>query len=152
MAVSDQLTKLADELTKLATRAQEAESRAAGAQSKAKADLEQDIDETRASARTQADKLRATAEERRGSISAWWADVQKSWDAHVAEIREHIEAKKEVHDVHVAQRRAENAEADAAFAIEFAYSAVVEAEYAVLDAALARTEAEELAERAGVTA
>jgi hypothetical protein len=152
MAVSDQLTKLANELTKLSARAQEAENRAAGARDKARTDLEHDIGEARASAQAQADKLRATAEERRGSISAWWTDVQKSWDAHVAELRDRVETKKEEHDVHVAQRRAEHAEADAEFAIDFAYGAVVEAEYAVLDAALARMKAEELTERAGATA
>ena len=152
MAVSEQLTKLADELTKLAARAQEAENRATAARSKARADLEQDRDSARASAQVQSEKLHAKAEESRGSISAWWADVQKSWDAHVAEIRDRVESKKAGHDVHVAQRRAENAEADAAFAIDFAYGAVVEAEYAVLDAVLARMEAEELTQGAGATA
>jgi hypothetical protein len=43
------------------------------------------------------------------------------------------------------QRRAENAEDDAAFAIDFAYAALEEAEYAALDASLARMEANELA-------
>ena len=77
--------------------------------------------------------------------------MQKSWDAHVAELRDRVEGKKAERDVHVAQRRAENAEADAEFAVDFAYGAVVEAEYAVLDAVLARTEADELT-RAGATA
>ena len=152
MAVSEQLTKLTEELTRLTARAQEAESRAAATHSKAKADLEDDIDSTRASAEAQADKLRAKAEESRGSISAWWMDVQKSWDAHVAELRDRVESKKAERDVHLAQRRAENAEADAAFAADFAYGAVVEAEYAVLDAVLARTEADELTQGAGATA
>ena len=145
MTASDQLTNLADELTKLAARAHEAETRATSAHGKAKADLEQEVDSARASAEAGADRLRATAEERKGSISAWWTDVQKSWDKHVADVRGHMEAKKEQHDVRVAQRRAENADADADFAIDFAYSAVVEAEYAVLDAALAHMEADELA-------
>ena len=122
-----------------------------GSRGKAKADLEDDIDSTRASAEAQADKLRAKAEESRGSISAWWTDVQKSWDAHVAELRDRVESKKAERDVHLAQRRAENTEADAEFAVDFAYGAVVEAEYAVLDAVLARTEADELT-RAGATA
>jgi hypothetical protein len=152
MAVSEQLTKLADELTRVAARAREAESRATAASGKAKADLEDDIDSTRASAQAQADKLRARAEESRGSISAWWTDVQKSWDAHVAGLRDRVESKKSEHDVHVAQRRAENTEADAGFAIDFAYGAVVEAEYAVLDAVLARTEADELTQRTGAPA
>ena len=152
MAVSDQLTKLSDELTKLAARAQEAEARATSARGEARDDLEQEVKSARASASARADELRATAEERKGSISAWWTDVQKSWDRHVADARGHLEAKKEQHDVRAARGRAENAEADAEFAIDFAYSAVVEAEYAVLDAALARKEADELAATAGATA
>ena len=151
MAVSEQITKLADELTRLAARAQEAENRATASRGKGKADLERDMDSTRASAQTQNDKLRTKAEESRGSISAWWTDVQKSWDAHVAELHDRVETKKSEHDVHVAHRRAENAEADASFAIDFAYSAVVEAEYAVLDAAHAWAEVDDL-ERAGATA
>ena len=39
---------------------------------------------------------------------------------------------------------ADNAEDDAAFAVEFAYGAIEEAEYAVLNAALARMEADEM--------
>ena len=152
MAVSEQLTKLADELTKLAARAQEAENRATAARGKAKTDLEQDIESARASAQAQSEKLRTKAEEGRGNISAWWTDVQKSWDAHVAELRDRVQTKKAEHDVHVAQKKAENAEADADFAIDFAYGAVVEAEYAVLDAVLARMEADELTQGAGATA
>ena len=52
------------------------------------------------------------------------------------------------HDLHKAQHHADRAEEEARFAIDFAYSAVVEAEYAVLDAALARVEADDLPEAA----
>ena len=41
-------------------------------------------------------------------------------------------------------KRAEHRADDAMFAVEFAYSAIEEAEYAVLDAELARKEADEL--------
>jgi hypothetical protein len=41
--------------------------------------------------------------------------------------------------------RADIAEDDAVFAIDYAYAAIEEAEYAVLDASLARVEADELA-------
>ena len=152
MATSDQLTKLADELTKLATRAEEAETRGAAARAKSRADLEQQVGSARATAQARADRLRERAEKRKGSISAWWTTVQESWDEHMAEVRAHLESKKEEHDVRVAQIQAENAEADAEFAVDFAYSAVVEAEYAVLDAALARKEADERAATAGATA
>jgi hypothetical protein len=44
-----------------------------------------------------------------------------------------------------AQHNADNAEGDALFAIDYAYAAIEEAEYAVLDASLARMKADELA-------
>jgi hypothetical protein len=138
MAVSDQLTKLA-------ARAKEAEDRAAAAQGKGRADLERDVENARTSAQEQADKLRATAEAKKGKLSVWWHDLQRSWDEHIETIRADIEERRAEHDVDRAQRRAENAEDDATFAIDYAYAAIEEAEYAVLDASLARIEADELA-------
>jgi hypothetical protein len=45
----------------------------------------------------------------------------------------------------MALRNADGAEADADFAVDFAIAAIEEAEYAVLDATLARMKADELA-------
>ena len=138
MAVSDQLTKLA-------ARAEDDEDHAAAAQGKARADLQGDVENARKSAQEQADKLRATADAKKGKLSVWWNDVQRSWDSHIERIRSDIEERRAEHDVDRAQRRAENAEEDAAFAIDYAYAAIEEAEYVVLDASLARMEADELA-------
>ena len=144
MAVSDQLTKLA-------ARAKEAEDRAAAAQGKASADLEKDVEAARTSAQAQADKLRATAEAKKGKLSVWWYDVQRSWDEHIESIRTDIETRRAEHDLERAQMNADNAEYDAAFAVDYAYGAIEEAEYAVLDAALARTHADELATASATT-
>ena len=54
--------------------------------------------------------------------------------------------------MHKAERRADRAEDEAEYSIAFAYSAVVEAEYAVLDAALARVEAADLSKDTGPAA
>jgi len=70
--------------------------------------------------------------------------VQNAWNQHVAKVREDIEAKKAEHDVHRAERRADRRVDDAEVAIEFAYSAIEEAEYDVLEAQLALDEAAEL--------
>jgi hypothetical protein len=138
MAVSDQLTTLA-------ARAKEAEEHAAAAQSKAKADLEADVKDARASAQAQADRLHESADANRARISAWWHDVQRSWSQHVAAVKEDMADRRAEHDVDRANKRAENAEGDAAFAIDYAVAAIEEAEYAVLNASLARMEADELA-------
>jgi hypothetical protein len=136
---------LSDQLTKLAGQAKEAEDRTAAARVKAKADLEQDVEQSRAAAETQAESLREAAEASEGKISAWWNDVQRTWDAHVAKVQENIASKKAEIDRNRAQADADEAEADAAFAIEYASAAISEAEYAVLDATLARMKADELA-------
>lgn len=143
---------LSDDMSKLAGRAKEAEDRAAAAQEKAKTDLETDRDNARAVGEQQAEDLRELAEKGKGRISARWADVQRAWDDRIAGVRADIQGKKEEHDLHKAQRQADEAEEDARFAIDFAYSAIVEAEYAVLDAALARTEADEFSKQAGASA
>ena len=65
-------------------------------------------------------------------------------ERHVATVRDNIESKKAELDSNRAVRNAENAEDDAAFAIDYAASAIDEAEYAVLDAVVARKQADEL--------
>ncbi len=53
---------------------------------------------------------------------------------------------KGANDAKAAERAAEQADADAAYAIDHAYAAVEEAQYAVLDAELAHRHADELAQ------
>jgi hypothetical protein len=136
---------MSDQLTKLAARAKEAEQHAAAAKDKAKADLEQDVETARSIGQAEAQQLGESAEASKGKISDWWNDVQRSWNEHVAKMRENIADKKEEIDIDRAQAKAENAEDDALFAIDYASAVIDETEYAVLDAALARKEADELA-------
>ena len=140
---------VSDELSKLTARAKEAEDHATAAREKTRADLEADRDNARAVGEQQAEDLHEMAEEGKGRISDRWQDVQSSWNQAIAAARNDIEGKKAEHDLHMAQRRADSAEDDARFAIDFAYSAIVEAEYAVLDANLARMESAELSANAG---
>jgi hypothetical protein len=137
MALSDQLARLAD-------RAKQAETRATAAKNKARSDLETDVSAARASASAQADKLRETAETGEGKVSAWWSGVQKAWSDHVDAVRADIDDRKEQHDRAEARRAADDSEDDAQYAIDYAYAAVEEAEYAVLNAELARMESDQL--------
>jgi hypothetical protein len=141
---------LSDDLRKLAARAKEAEGRAAEAREKVRTDIEADREAARAAGDEEAKALRETAENAKSGVSDRWNDVQQSWAEAVNAAREDMADRKAEHDLHKAQRRADRADDDAKFAIDFAYSAVVEAEYSVLDATLARKEAEEL-EQAGAT-
>lgn len=143
---------LSDHLGELSVRAKMAETRAVAARNKAKVDLETDVSAARASAQAQAQKLRETAEAGEVKVSDWWTDVQKSWNDHVATIRENVDHKKAQHDLAEARRTAETADDDALYAIDYAFAALEEAEYAVLDAELARMELAELEASAPATA
>jgi hypothetical protein len=142
---------LSDQLNELSIRAKQVEDRVTAARGKAKADLESDVKEARASAQAQADVLRETAEAGKGKLSAWWESVQRSWNEHLAAIRKNIEDRRAEHDLAAAEKVADRAEEDASFAIAFAYAALEEAEYAVLDATLARMDADDLAKSTGAT-
>lgn len=135
---------MSDELGKLSARAKQAQTRAEAAQKKARTDLERDVAAARASAQAQGQKLRETAEAGEGKISDRWDDVQKTWNEHVAAVRQSVDDRKARHDLAEAERAADSAEDDALYAIDYAYAALEEAEYAVLDAELARMEADEL--------
>jgi hypothetical protein len=137
---------LTDQLSDLARRAKQIEDRVAAANAKTKADLETDVKDARQSAQEQADVLRNKAQTDKGNLSAWWDHLQSSWHDHIAAVRTGAEDRRAAHDRKTAQRAADNADADAAFAIDYAYAAIEEAQYAVLDAALAHRQADELAE------
>lgn len=134
---------LSDELSKLTVRAQEADERAGAATETAKSELEANRDFARARGEEQAEDRRAVTEKGQEQISDAWKEMEISWNHATAALREDVESRKTEHDLRKAQRRADRAEDDARFAINFAYSAIAEAEYSVLDAALARMEADE---------
>jgi hypothetical protein len=85
---------LSDQLTELAARAREAEDNAVAAQGKTRADLQADVETARASAEAQAQKLRESADANRNKLSVWWNDLQRSWNEHVAKVREDIDSKR----------------------------------------------------------
>src|SRR5262245_13406638 len=88
---------LSDQLTRLAARAKELEDRAAAAKTMAKSDLEHDVQAARDSAQAQSEALRKSASASRGQISAWWDSVQRSWNEHLAAVRENINERKAEH-------------------------------------------------------
>jgi hypothetical protein len=143
--VSENLMQTSDMLSALVSRAKQVEEHAAAARTQARAEVEQSADEARAAAQAQADKLRESATATEAHVSASWNDLQERWREHVAKMRRDIDDKKAVLDAKVAESRAEDAEGDALFAIDYAYATVEEAEYAVLDAISARMKADELA-------
>ena len=145
MTTSEKLMDASQKLAKLSERAKETEDHASAAQNQAKADVEKSANEARARAEAHAEELHQSAAATGAQISASWNDMQKSWSNHMAQVRRGIDDKKDQLDARRAETRADDAEADALFAIDYAYGTVEEAEYAVLDAISARMEAEDRA-------
>jgi vacuolar-type H+-ATPase subunit I/STV1 len=138
-----------ENLSKLTKRAKQAEQKAADAMVQARSDLEKAADESRASVEAEAAKLQATVAASKGKVSSVWDQQQQAWNDHVAKLRQQIDQRTRDMDLVLAEDRAEGAEADAMFAIDFAYSAIEQAESAALDAILARADASDAAAASG---
>jgi hypothetical protein len=138
MAISDQLSKLSARTKKL-------EVSAAAAKEKAHDDLQKDVAAARDASKANAEALQQSVDASVAEVSAWWTDVSRSWDQHVATMREKLDQKKAEHDLGAARRNADDAAAYASYLIDYCYAAVEEAEYAVLDATLARMDYDALA-------
>jgi len=144
MALSDDLYKLADRAKEAEQKVQQAQKNAAEDSLAAKADLNNIVDASRASAEAQGAKLRESAKASKDKLSVWWDQQQEAWNTHLAKVRHDIDDKKAEHDVKKAERNAEDAEVDAEFAVDYAYAAIEEAEYSALDAIQKRAKAEEV--------
>jgi hypothetical protein len=81
-----------------------------------------------------------------------WNETKASMKRPLAEIRARIDKRQSEHELHRALRTADAAEEDAAAAIEVAEYFLNVAEYAVIDAALARLAADDLAIASASTA
>lgn len=134
-----------DKLYELAGKAKEAEAKLDAAKAEDHAALEAEVDAAKAAASAAAAALRSQEAAAEDSAASWWAGVQESWSDHVVGLRSKIDEKKAERSAEHAARRAERAEDYAIEAVAFAAAAFEEAEYAVLDALLARLEADEAA-------
>jgi len=99
------------------------------------------VDDARQEADQHAAELKAATQRSGNGATSQWQQIQADWDRHRERMRERLDSAKSGYDLSVAEGEAESAEADALDAIAFAASAVLEAEYATLDAILARRRA-----------
>ena len=142
-SLSKQLDKASAQLKRLSERASVAEADAQALKAKNKAALQQKVDAAQASAKQASDDLKASAKETQDEITQWWGPVQENWKSHIARVRKNAEQDKANMKADQAEKRAEIAEDNAAAAVDFAYAAIEEAEYQVLNAAMARVDAED---------
>lgn len=134
-----------DLIDKLADRAKQAADRVHASTSDTKEKLESQVSKARASANKTTQELEAKATDSQDDASRRWSEIRREWHDHIAKVQTRIDAEKDKADVSRAQHRAEFAERDATEAIDFAYMAIEWAEWAVVDAELARMNADELA-------
>jgi len=139
------MKKLSDSLEELAGRVKVLEDSATATFEADRAKLEERRHEIDEAIKTDAGELDAAIREADEAGRTWWSDTKASLKRPLDEVRARVEKRKSEHELHRAERHAVTAEEDAAAAIEVAAYSVNVAEYAVIDAALARMAADDLA-------
>ncbi len=91
------------------------------------------------------DEFESAVREAAAAGRTWWNDTKASMKRPLDEVRARVEKRQSEHELHRALRTADAAEEDAAAAIEVATYFLNVAEYAVIDATLARIAADDLA-------
>jgi hypothetical protein len=134
------MPKLSVQLAELSDRAAKVEDVVSAAQGRDR----QRLEAQRAALQTAIDTGKSRAAEARTSAESWWDQSRGSADNWFAGVRAKAEQRRDDWDRKQAEHRADEAEADAVDAIDFAIYALNEAEYAVIDATLARTDADAL--------
>ena len=135
---------LSEQLQDLSQRAKKIENSATAARQKNRVELERRRTQLDSDIKSTGQKIEASAAEARENVRAGWADIRNRIDKQLAGARTKIEERKAERDLNRAERRAQAAEDDAADAIALAVYVLDQAEYAVVDAALARASADNL--------
>ena len=143
---------LSESLEGLAARVKVLEDSATATFEADRAKLEQRRHEIDVELKTEVGELESAVRDAADAGRTWWSDTKASMKRPLDEVQARVEKRQSEHEVHRAERHADAAEEDAAAAIELAAYFLNVAEYAVVDAALARMAADDLAaEPAGAT-
>ncbi|WP_217561895.1 hypothetical protein [Streptomyces sp. GbtcB6] len=135
------MDKLSDQLSRLADRTKNVEDTATAAKAKNREQLET----KKASLEASLDAAGAKADDAKARAQSQISDLHDSVAKHFADRRAAIAEHKAERDLKRAERRADDAEQDAADAIALVFYVLDQAEYAVVDAVLARADADDLA-------
>jgi hypothetical protein len=136
---------LSDQLTDLAARSKKTEDVVAAAREKNRARLESQRDKLKTSIADGNAKAKERASSAEASTQRWWNDTRSSVDARFATMRAEAGERRTEKDIKKAEHHADQAEQDAADAIDWALYVLDQAEYAVIDAVIARADADDLA-------
>jgi hypothetical protein len=110
-----------------------------------RAKLEQRRHEIDEAFKSEVGEFQSAVDEAAEAGRTWWNETKASMKRPLDEVRARVDKRQTEHEVHRALRTADAAEEDAAAAIEVAAYFLNVAEYAVIDAALARMAADDLA-------
>jgi hypothetical protein len=135
---------LSEQLQDLSQRAKKIENSAKATREKNQAELERRRNQLESDMKSTGQKIETSAAAAKENIRSGWADIRNRIDKQLAGARTKLEERKAERDLNRAERRAQAAEDDAANAIVFAEYVLDQVEYAVVDAALARSAADDL--------
>jgi hypothetical protein len=142
---------LSDSLEELATRVKVLEGSAIATFEADRAKLEKRRHEIDEAFKSDTGEFESAVREAADAGRTWWNDTKASMKRPLDEVRARVDKRQSEHELHHAQRNANAAHEDAAAAIEVAAYFLNVAEYAVIDAALARMAADDLAGAAATT-
>src|SRR6516165_3859467 len=133
---------LSERLADLSVRAKRAEDAFSTAQKEAHDKLEARKQKARADATTAVEKVDRKIKSANDDAVRDWHTVKAKVAADIAALKANVAETKHNHDVKRAERRADQLEWEAGFAIDYAIASVEQANLAVLDAIDGRVEAE----------
>jgi hypothetical protein len=142
---------LSESLETLAGRVKVLEDSATATFEADRAKLEHRRDEIDEAFKTERGEFESAVREAAQAGRTWWNETKASIERPLDEVRARVDKRQSEHELHRALRTADAAEEDAAAAIEVAAYFLNVAEYTVIDAALARMAADDLAAAAPVS-
>lgn len=136
---------LSEQLSELSDRARKVEDTVGAARERDRTRLEAQQTALKTSVEAGKAKVGEDVTGAKAGMQARWDDVRSSVDQRFAEMRETAKERHNERDIRKAEHHADVAEQDAADAVDLALFVLDEAEYAVIDAVIARADADDLA-------
>ena len=138
------MQRLSDSLMDLAGRVKRVEDSATAVQEKNRAALQARRDELEATIEHEVDQLQKATTQAKGQARTWWSETRASIERQIAQMRADFEKWQAEMKQKNAERAAQDAEEDAVMAVTLAAYCLDAAEWAVVQAELARGEADQL--------
>jgi len=139
------MQKLSEQFNDLSVRAKKTEDVIDAAAAKNRGRLQQQRDALTSAMDSRRAKAGQMAAEAQQDVQAKAQELRSAVDGHFATVRTKAAEHRAEHDRRSAERYADHAEKDAATAVDFALYALDQADYAIIEAAIARADADELA-------